>query len=119
MLRSAGLFGAWRGGHDLLRSVDNNNTTTTMDLQQGLKVKRRAREGGLIMGALAELEKARSCRARECVKERSRLTIPSGHPPGHRASYETVMINGYSSAYESRGVPTAIPCGHTIGADDV
>ena len=59
---------------DLLRSVDNN--TTTMDLQQGLKVKRRAREGGLIMGALVELEKARSCGARECVKERSRLTIP-------------------------------------------
>ncbi len=75
MLRSAGLFGAWRGGHDLLRSVDNN--TTTMDLQQGLKVKRRAREGGLIMGALVELEKARSCGARECVKERSRLTMVS------------------------------------------
>jgi len=29
-----------------------------MDLQQGLKVKRKAGEGGLIMGALVELEKA-------------------------------------------------------------
>jgi len=29
-----------------------------MYLQQGLKVKRRAREGGLIMGGLVELEKA-------------------------------------------------------------
>jgi len=46
-----------------------------MDLQQGLKVKRKAGEGGLIMGALVELEKARSCGARECVKEHSRHTI--------------------------------------------
>ena len=67
-----------------------------MDLQHGLKVKRRAREGGLIMGALVELERARSCGARECVKERSRLTIALRHGSNGRSG-SSISSHGVGS----------------------
>ncbi len=46
-----------------------------MDLQQGLKVKRKAGEGGLIMGALVELEKAEAA----ALGSASRNAVPSHH----------------------------------------
>ncbi len=51
-----------------------------MDLQQGLKVKRKAGEGGLIMGALVELEKAEAA----ALGSASRNTPVSPSAAGHR-----------------------------------
>ena len=84
-----------------------------MDLQQGLKVKRKAGEGGLIMEALVELEKAEAA----ALESASRNTPVSPSSTDDRVS-ASPHATGLSAAWSAEDVGGAVVGWYAVDEDD-